>query len=86
MRADTSGDVHRIIDLDHFSADVIEVPTIEHTRWLQLKLIAAYSGYHHVLMEMWFDNLARVREFGAIVERVIAITAWFGMHVYDRIQ
>lgn len=27
MRADTSGDVRRIIDLDHrFSADVIQVP------------------------------------------------------------
>lgn len=67
----TSGVVIQIIDLDHRSSSV---STNKHSM-VAVKINHNVRGYHHVSMDTQFDNLARIREFGAIVSRVIAITA-----------
>lgn len=61
----TSGGI--VIDLDH------RFSTNEHSIVI-VKINHSVHGYHRVSMDMRFDNLAWVREFGAIASRVIAIT------------
>jgi len=56
VRADTSGGVGGIIDLDHrFSADA--VITSKHSM-VAVKINHSVHGYYRVSMEMRFDNLA----------------------------
>jgi len=62
MCESTSDVVIQIIDLDHRS---ISISTNKHSM-VAVKINHSVRGYHRVSMDTQFDNLARIREFGAI--------------------
>lgn len=67
---DTSGGVVLVIDLDHLSGSI---SANKHST-VAVKINHSVHGYHRVSIDMRFDNLAWLREFGAIASRAIAIT------------
>ena len=67
MCESTSDVVIQIIDLDHrpISISSISISTNKHSM-VAVKINHSVRGYHRVSMDTQFDNLARIREFGAI--------------------